>query len=180
MTNMEGNNISKLKKHTIVQLLMAVVFFFFILFFIELKYEVTIASLGAATLIVFVLPGSMAAHWRNMVVASVVAVVFGTIAYYIKGETLFGVSLTYSVLVGITAFVLIRLNAFHPPAAGYALGMAIDGFTWKLFLLLLTSIALLIIAHEIFGHYLMNLIEKRKIEKHELRKWRFTHQNITE
>ncbi len=129
---------------------------------------VVIASFGASSFIVFTMPhshnsnirfvlggnvtGILSAFMVNMLGILIVnsGVVAATNEYY---QTILG-----ALSVGIAMFLMVILNTEHPPAAGLALGICLEGFDYFTALITITGIIILLLFKRIFKKYLINLL----------------------
>ena len=59
--------------------------------------------------------------------------------------------------VGISIFIMAATDTEHAPAAGTAMAVSIQGFTWELALLLIVSVLFLVILHQTLRGRLRNL-----------------------
>jgi len=87
--------------------------------------------------IVFALPCSVTAQPRRLIGGHAVGIVSGLICYFAFPSGLFGefaaswqfiIWLVYAVSVGLSMFIMVITDTEHPPAAGTALSIAINGF----------------------------------------------------
>ena len=65
--------------------------------------------------------------------------------------------IVYSLAVGISIFLMVALDAEHPPAGGTALGVAITGFSPNMVIAVLTSSIVLSLAHRFSKRFLKDL-----------------------
>ena len=54
-------------------------------------------------------------------------------------------------------FMMAATDTEHAPAAGTAMAVSIQGFTWKLALLLIASVLILVVIHQLLRRRLRNL-----------------------
>ncbi|MCA1743441.1 MAG: HPP family protein [Desulfovibrionales bacterium] len=98
---------------------------------------------------------------RNLVGGHLVGMFCGFGASYIPLEQFlpyhFSNSLLLAMAVGISIFIMVVTDTEHPPAAGTALGVAIAGFSLKITLTILISIAFLASVHALLKHKLRDL-----------------------
>ena len=116
-----------------IQSILATVAIFIVLLVLSLEHAVVIASIGASAFVVFAMPNNVSSRPRSLI-----------------GGQLVGL------LVGI--FLMVVLDMEHPPAAGTALGVAINGFSNEVALALITSSIILSLIHQLFKPYLRDLV----------------------
>ncbi|MFA8298845.1 MAG: HPP family protein [Hyphomicrobiales bacterium] len=165
-------NISQKKyiSHIIFQILLATVLFFILIYFVGLRFKVTLATIGATTFIIFISPGSESARSRNVILGTIIGCIIGYIGWLFQSDSHLFLALSYSIVIGVTAILLVVFRCFHPPAAGYSLGIAFEGYNSRLIIGLLIMIVVLVLVHEAFGYHLVNLIERKKVTKLNIRK----------
>lgn len=129
-------------KNYVFQSLLATLSVFCVLIFLEQEEEVIIASLGATAFVVFALPDKITAQPRNVIGGHIVGMVCGMIGF--QTLTLFpdpdffiAESAIHALAVGLSIFIMVLINTEHPPAAGTALGVAIQGLSYRLALSIL-------------------------------------------
>ena len=124
------------RKNFLLQSLLATVSLFCVLVLLGQQEVVFVASIGATTFIVFTLPDKFTAQPRNVIGGHVIGLLCGAAA--VKLLTAFpdlyptlrlGV---FALAVGIAMFIMIVFDMEHPPAAGTALGIAVEGFTMQM------------------------------------------------
>ncbi|MEA2066709.1 MAG: HPP family protein [Thermotogota bacterium] len=157
------------KKKYIIQILLATLLVLIVLLLLDTVSDVVvIASFGASSFIVFSVPNSSAAGVRfvlggnitgilsaflvNLIGVLVVnsGVVAATNEYY---QTVLG-----AISVGLAMFLMVIFNTEHPPAAGLALGICLEGFDYLTALITITGIIILLLFKRIFKKYLINLL----------------------
>ncbi|MBN1123441.1 MAG: HPP family protein [Sedimentisphaerales bacterium] len=128
-------------KHFILQSVFATVVIFLVFLTLGTQETVIIASLGATTFIIFALPKKFTAQPRNVIGGHATGLLCGFIGSWIvslmpeQGNDLLWIHLVqaagYALAVGLAIFIMVVIDTEHPPAAGTALGIAVDGFTWQ-------------------------------------------------
>ncbi|MBL7214669.1 MAG: HPP family protein [Phycisphaerae bacterium] len=121
-------------KHYVLQSLLATGSVFLILVILGLQEAVIIASLGATTFVVFALPEKFTAQARNVIGGHTVGLLCGfagsaLLHLFPSPESMITQSAMYAFSVGLAIFVMVVFDTEHPPAAGTALGVAMEGFT---------------------------------------------------
>ena len=145
-------------KNYVFQSLLATLAVFCVLLFLEPGEEVIIASLGATAFIIFALPDSFSAQPRNVLGGQIVGLLCGTIGYSLLNilpnpDQFVTEAGVHAFAVGLSIFVMVITDTEHPPAAGTALGVALEGFTLRvlvsilLFSIVFTAIRLALKKH---------------------------------
>lgn len=158
--NFFDENFRKNWPHFIIQSLLGGVAIYLGLFIIGLQNNpIVIASVGASTFIVFVTPENYSASRRNIMGGHLMGFIIGSLIYLIPHTSYsnFAVFL-YAIAIALSLFIMAVTDTEHPPAAGTALGLAIYGFSWNLFLPLAICIITLSLFHHFFKKYLKNLL----------------------
>jgi len=119
---------------------------------------VIVASLGATGFIVFAMPNSPTARPRNVVAGHVVGLICGVLCNLLTAPGSPYVIIAYAVAVGISIFVMVVIDAEHPPASGTALGVAIAGASWATAIAVVTGAVLLALAHCALRRWLRDLV----------------------
>lgn len=115
---------------------------------------VIIASIGATAFIVFAMPKAVSSQPRHIIGGHLVGLISGLLvsmipALDIMHETVL-TSLIYAISVGSCIFMMVISNTEHPPAAGTALGVAINGASWEVVVTIGASAVLLALIHTLF------------------------------
>ena len=131
-----------------IQSFLATLVLFVILLCLQLQNSIVTASIGATAFIIFTMPDSPAANTRNVIGGHLLGLGFGSACALIPHSLWFHATLIYSLAVGLSIFSMVVLDMEHPPAAGTALGMAINGASWKISIALLASVVILSAAHK--------------------------------
>ena len=63
----------------------------------------------------------------------------------------------YAGAVGLSIFIMVVTDTEHPPASGTALGVAIQGFNFKVIIAVLASAVILSLVHTLFKRHLKDL-----------------------
>lgn len=137
----------------VLQSILATLAVFIVLYFLSLQHAVIIASIGATAFIVFAMPDSITSQPRNVIGGQLVGLSFGFLFSMFPQYPI----IMYSLAVGASIFTMVVIDMEHPPAAGTALGVAITGITWEVFVAIVASIILLSIIHVLFKPYIRDL-----------------------
>ncbi len=147
-------------KNYVFQSLFATIVLYIVMLYLGLNESVIIASIGATAFIVFALPQKLIAQPRNVIGGHLVGVIIGAISAvvlrYVPDEVFIS-SLVYAFSVGLAMFVMVVIDAEHPAAAGTALGIAINGFSWNVSATVMISAVILSLIHHFAKSYLRDL-----------------------
>lgn len=138
----------------LIQSFFATLTMFVVLLFLSLQHAVIIASIGATAFIIFAMPKNITAKPRNVIGGHLVGLLSGSLCSLIPHPLFFYSVLVYSLAVGISIFVMVVVDAEHPPASGIALGLAITGFTLNAIIAVITSVIILSLVHRFLGSHL--------------------------
>jgi len=128
-------------RHFVAQSLLATTVIFIVFVILGSQEIAVVASLGATAFIVFALPDKFTARPRHVIGGHLVGVLCGLLGATIAGllspdsagviwcDVVHGAG--YAVAVGLAIFVMVVIDVEHPPAAGTALGVAVEGFSWQ-------------------------------------------------
>jgi len=96
-----------------------------------------VAGMGSTTFVLFATPESSAARPRAVVGGYIISMLVGLLFFPLPDLIIAG-----SLAVGTSIFVMTIMDAEHPPASAIALGVAVNGFSYKLlvFIVLATSL----------------------------------------
>ena len=144
-------------KSYIFQGLLATLAIFVALLVFTLQHPVIIASIGATAFIVFARPDSVTARARNVVGGHLVGFLAGSLCALIPQSTFLHDAVAYSLAVGLSIFIMVIADVEHPPAAGTALGVAIEGSSMSLMIAFITSVVVLSLAHHLLKPFLRDL-----------------------
>ncbi len=126
--------------------------FIFLMLLDALSDAVIVASLGASSFIAFAMPKTRSAIPKAMIGGYSVGLISGIICHYllvfisngnavIPGNLLF--AFFCALAIGLTIFVMAITNTEHPPSAGIALGIVIEGFEPLSVIVIIVGIILL-------------------------------------
>jgi len=162
----------KLKKYFpnyILQSLLATITLTIILYFENIfTNTAVVASLGATTFIIFAMPGYTTARPRSVIGGHIIGIVSGILCFYIaslaQNKEYFFLSheilkiLIPSLSVGLSIFFMVITNTEHPPAAGTALGIVVQGWSYSTILVILITISLLSLTKYLLKAWLKDLV----------------------
>jgi len=124
----------------------------------DLRQAIVITSLGATVFVVFMMPSSIPAQPRRVIGGHLVGLVSGSLLGLIPHDSAAGGILVAALAVGLAAFLMVVLNAEHPPAAGTALTVVVEGPSTDLVVGVLGSVVVLAIAHHFLKRRLKDLV----------------------
>ncbi len=162
----------KLKKYFtnyILQSLLATITLIIILYFENIfTSAAVVASLGATTFIIFAMPKYATAQPRRVIGGHIIGIVSGVLCFYIASLTqnreYFFLTqniikiLIPSLSVGLSIFFMVITNTEHPPAAGTALGIVVQGWSYSTMLVILITISLLSLIKYLLKPWLKDLV----------------------
>jgi len=151
----------------IFQSILATLTLIFILYFETIFTNIAIvASLGATTFIIFAMPKYTTAQPRRVIGGHLVGIIVGILCNYIhpllqirffnSGELLNIIIPAFS--VGLAIFIMVITNTEHPPAAGTALGITINGWIFATLLVILFTTIVLSLTRHFTKAWLKNLV----------------------
>ncbi len=157
----------KSPRHYIIQSLLATLAVVVILNFVSIFTQtVIVAVLGASTFIVFAMPGTVSAEPRRLVGGHIIGVISGLVCYYgLLSPALIAFYerltvlhwLPAAVAVGLSIFLMTVFNAEHPPAAGTALGLVVNLWTYQTIIFIVVCAVILAVIRAVFRKYLKDL-----------------------
>jgi CBS-domain-containing membrane protein len=154
------------KKKYIIQCLLAAVSISAILVSLNTFFNAAVlAAFGATCFIVFAMPNQKTSNIRRLIGGYVVGICVGIgvrgLAWLIIPEfdVTWAVSLFGAIAVAISIFLMTITNTEHPPAAGVALGIALEGFEPLGILLLLIAVGLLAVVKLALRKWMIDLFE---------------------
>jgi len=142
----------------VLQSLGAAVVVFLVLLLLDIEHVVVIASLGSSAFIVFAMPKAITARPRNLVGGQISGFLVGSLFGLAPHSSLLSSALVYALCVGVAILVMVVSDTEHPPAAGTALGVAVSGFSPSLLVSVVTSVAVLALAHHVLRSRLADLV----------------------
>jgi len=147
----------RLWKNYLYQSFLATVVVFIVLLLLNMEHAVVIASIGATAFIVFTMPRNITAAPRRVIGGHLIGLFSGSLCALIPQPSVLTSIIVYSLAVGIAIFLMVALDAEHPPAGGTALGVAITGFSPSVVIAVLTSSIMLSLAHRFSKRFLRDL-----------------------
>ena len=165
--NLFDKKIKKYFLNYLFQSIFATITLIFILYLENIFINTAIvASLGATTFIIFAMPKYITAQPRRVIGGHIVGILVGILCFYIHsylrvnffnpGEIIDIVIPAFS--VGLAIFIMVTTNTEHPPAAGTALGIVIQGWSYSTIFIILITTFLLSLTKHLLKPWLKDLI----------------------
>jgi CBS-domain-containing membrane protein len=117
-----------------------------------------VTSLAATIFIVFMAPTSPAAQPRKVIGGHSIGLLCGSVMSFVPHTLPATKIAVFAVAVAIAAFLMALLNMEHPPGAGTALALAVDGFTVRIALAVLIGVVILALIHRLLRRWLKDLV----------------------
>jgi len=161
------------KRHYILQTLLAASFAFGVLLALggykhaEILGVIGFTSLGSSAFIAFGSYNVVTASTRSMIGGYFVSVSTGIICWKIAhmlgtADPAFTFYYLYEVFaavaVAISMLLMTIFDVEHPPAAGLALGMVVEDWSWHTLVIILVAVLILVIVRKILKPYMISLI----------------------
>ena len=143
----------------IIQCIMATGVIALSLFMLDLVFDIAIvASLGSTSFIVFAMPHKKSASGRVILWGNTIGIGVGGICYWLSVlSPSFPIAILAAVSVGLCLFLMVILEAEHPPAAGIALGFVLEGFDIYTVLVVYFVLAILLTMRRLLKRWLIDL-----------------------
>ncbi len=145
-------------KSYVIQSLLATLTIFAICSLFLFRNMVVTASLGASVFVVFAMPHEVSARTRSILGGQAIGVASGLVGHSIAAILSIHPIYLYALAVGLALFLMVVLDMEHPPAAGTALGVAVQGISWQVALGVAAATIFLALVHRIFRPYIRNLV----------------------
>jgi len=152
------------KKHYILQCSMATAAIVIILFAIDSMFsEVIIASFGATSFLVFAMPHLRTSQVRSVLGGYIIGIILGVLLFtvseiiysFVEYHWIF--SIMGGIAVGLSLLFMTMTNTEHPPAAGLALGLVLQGYHIKSLVIIFVSVLIILLVKHILRNWLINL-----------------------
>lgn len=144
----------------IAQCLLATASLGIVFFYMDILIDtVVVASIGATSFIIFTMPKTNNSKVVYVLGGYAVGALVGVFSYSILYMQLNApVNIVGAVAVGLAMFIMVITNTEHPPAAAFALGIAINGYTFSMLAFIYgVAITLLVIKWSL-RKWLINLL----------------------
>ncbi len=155
------NAINKLKtfwKSYLVQSVLAMAVTGIVFWILSLRNAVIVSSLGATAFIIFCAPSSPPAQPVRCLGGQAAGCILGGIGVLLLNYWSINPILVYSLMIGLSFFLMITLDLYHPPAAGTALGIAIADSYSRVLITVLFAVLLLLVFRRLLKKYLRDLV----------------------
>jgi len=134
-------------KAYLIQSVAAVIVIFIIFFVVTPERPVIVASIASSAFIVFAIPRNRTAQPKNVIGGHIIGLLCGALIYLFPPMEILPLLAVFSIIVGLSIFLMVVLNLEHPPASGTALGIALNGFAFNVAIAVLLSAIVLSLAH---------------------------------
>jgi len=152
-----GRNFRRLWKNYLFQSLLAAAVTAVVFWILSLRDAVVVASLGATAFIIFAAPSSTPAQPVRAIGGQIIGCICGGLGVLLLNSWSVSPVIIDSLMIGLSFFLMISLDLYHPPAAGTALGIAIADSYSKALITVLVAVVLMSLAQRLFRKYLKDL-----------------------
>lgn len=158
-------NFKNNKKKYIIQCVMAATAVSCILIFLNALFNAAVlAAFGATCFIVFALPHKNSSKPRLIIGGYLVGIVIGiatrSLIHFITPDysILWLISVSGALAIALSIFIMTVTNTEHPPAAGVALGIALEGYELLGIGILSIAIIILISIKYLLKRWMIDLV----------------------
>ena len=145
-------------KSYLLQSLCTVLAMAIVLLAFSMQQATIVTSLAATIFIVFIAPTSPAAQPRKVIGGHSIGLLCGSLLSLVPHTLPVTRIAVFAVAVGIASLLMALLNMEHPPGAGTALALAVDGFAVDIVLAVLIGVAILALIHRLLKPWLKDLV----------------------
>ena len=145
-------------KNYVFQITIATLSIFIAILFIKMQNAVMVASLGATTFIVFIIPTNFTANGRNVVGGHIIGISVGMLFALIPVSSPITSIIIFSLTVGTSMFLMAITNMGHPLACATALEIVSAGYTFSMIFAFITGVIILSSLHHILKPKLKDLV----------------------
>jgi len=157
-------NFKKRKAHYLLQCGMATAAVMIILLTVDTMFkEVMMASFGATSFLIFAMPHIRTSRVRSVLggylIGSAIGITLHHFAVVMQQQmpgshinSIFG-----GIAVGLSLLLMTMTNTEHPPAAGLALGLVLQGYEPLAVVTIIVSVAVLLLIKYMLRNWLINL-----------------------
>jgi len=126
-----------------------------------------IGAIGASSFIAFTIPKAQVSRSKFLIGGYVVGIISGWVCYNLSllqifvNQPLISAHLPIifsAIAIGLAIFLMVITNNEHPPAAGIALGLVLNGCTFKSVVVILFGIVVLCVLKKMLEPVLENLL----------------------
>jgi CBS-domain-containing membrane protein len=129
-----------------------------IFWILSLRNSVLVASLGATAFIIFCAPSSPPAQPVRCLGGQAAGCIFGGIGVLLLNYWSVDPVIIYSLMIGLSFFLMVSLDLYHPPAAGTALGIAIADSYSRVLITVILAVIFLLVFRRLLKKYLKDLV----------------------
>ena len=145
-------------KSYLFQALCTVLAMAIVLLAFTMQQATIVTSLAATIFIVFIAPTSPAAQPRKVIGGHSLGLLCGSLMSLVPHTHPATRIVVYAVAVGLAALLMALLNMEHPPGAGTALALAVNGLTVDIVLAVLIGVVVLALIHRLLRRWLEDLV----------------------
>ena len=153
------------KKKYLLQCLMAAVAISIILLFVHFIFnDAVLVAFGATCFVVFTMPHQKTSNPRRIIGGYLVGIIIAVGVRYLEG-IIFDhdiervVIVAGALAVALSIFIMTITNTEHPPAAGVALGIALDGYEPLGLLIIFIAVLILVAIKYALRRWMIDLFE---------------------
>ncbi len=153
------------KKKYILQCLMAAAAISIILLFMDFIFnDAVLVAFGATCFVVFTMPHQKTSNPRRIIGGYLVGIGIAVGMRFLEGiifdhDIQRVVIIAGALAVALSIFMMSITNTEHPPAAGVALGIALDGYEPTGLLIILIAISILVAIKYVLRRWMIDLFE---------------------
>ena len=145
-------------RYYVAQSIIAAAAIVIILTVLGLKHSFIVGSLGSSTFTVFAMPKNVTARMRNVFGGHMIGLACGLAFSFMYSAAPSAEIPALGLAVGLTMFLMVVLDAEHPPAAGTTLGVVLAGRSWQVILTVITSVLMLVLLHFLLKRWMHDLV----------------------
>lgn len=144
-------------KNYLVQSILAMAVTGFLFWVLSLRNAVIVSSLGATAFIIFCAPSSLPAQPVRCLGGQAAGCIFGGIGVLMLDYWSINPIFIYSLVIGLSFFLMVTLDLYHPPAAGTALGIVIADSYSRVLITVIFAVIFLLVFRRLLKKYLKDL-----------------------
>jgi CBS-domain-containing membrane protein len=144
-------------KNYVWQSILATLAVFSVLQVLSLQRAIVVASVGATAFIVFMKPRNPFAAPRNVVGGHLIGLATGLLFALVPRPMPTLHLVLCALAVGGSMLLMALADMEHPPAAGTALSVALNGVSWQIAAAVVTSAVMMALVHEVLQPHLKDL-----------------------
>lgn len=118
-----------------------------------------LASVGATVFIAFTMPHTKRSKPRYILGGYTWGLLIGTICHLLSYQSVIYVqSVFIAIAIGLCIFFMVITNTEHPPAAGFAMGIVIEGIDIYTIVVVYIAIVLILVGKRLLSRWLIDLL----------------------